>query len=382
MKLELQTTNDVNEPGSIRIFLCGDVMTGRGIDQILPYAGNPRIFEPYMSTATGYVRLAERKTGALPKPAAFSYIWGGILEQWGHMAPDVNIINLETAVTKSDDYWHGKGINYRMHPDNIACLNAASIDCCVLANNHVMDWGYDGLDETLTTLREAGIKTAGAGSNAAEAEAAAIMEVAGKGRVVVYSFGLPSSGIPHRWAASEYRPGINYLKDLSAASVQRIVQLVQHNRKARDICIVSLHWGGNWGYHVPLEQQQFAHQLIDVAGIDIVHGHSSHHPKAIEIYQGKPIIYGCGDFLNDYEGIKGYESYRDDLGLMYFVTMQSCSARLLHFELIATRIKHFRVNCASDDETLWLRDVLNREGKKFATKIDIEADNKMSVNLN
>jgi poly-gamma-glutamate capsule biosynthesis protein CapA/YwtB (metallophosphatase superfamily) len=59
--------------------------------------------------------------------------------------------------------------------------------------------------------------------------------------------------------------------------------------------------------------RQFAHALIDEAGFDLVHGHSSHHPKAIEVHHGRIILYGCGDFITDYEGIKGYESFRDDL---------------------------------------------------------------------
>ncbi|UCH80070.1 MAG: CapA family protein, partial [Nitrospiraceae bacterium] len=75
----------------------------------------------------------------------------------------------------------------------------------------------------------------------------------------------------------------------------------------------------------PSDQKEFARKLIDKAGIDIIHGHSSHHVKGIEIYNEKLIIYGCGDFLNDYEGIRGYENFRDDLGLMYFVIVDPSS---------------------------------------------------------
>jgi len=75
--------------------------------------------------------------------------------------------------------------------------------------------------------------------------------------------------------------------------------------------VASIHWGDNWGYEI-------AHNLIDHAGVDIIHGHSSHHAKGIEVWHGKPVIYGCGDFINDYEGIGGNEKYRSDLSLMYF----------------------------------------------------------------
>jgi len=173
----------------ITLFMCGDVMTGRGIDQVLPHPSNPLIYEPYMRSAKGYVELAEKANGPILQPVDFSYIWGDALEEFERVLPDLRMINLETSVTKSDDYRKGKGINYRMNPENIHCIAAAKIDCCSLANNHVLDWGYKGLIETLETLKKANVKGAGAGQNLMEAETPAVMDVQGKGRVVVFSFG-------------------------------------------------------------------------------------------------------------------------------------------------------------------------------------------------
>jgi poly-gamma-glutamate capsule biosynthesis protein CapA/YwtB (metallophosphatase superfamily) len=81
--------------------------------------------------------------------------------------------------------------------------------------------------------------------------------------------------------------------------------------KPGDLIVVSVHWGPNWGYDIPHQQRRFAHALIDKANVSIIHG--QHHLKAIEVYRDRLILYGCGDFLNDYEGIKGYEEFRDDL---------------------------------------------------------------------
>ncbi|MCA9018305.1 MAG: CapA family protein, partial [Planctomycetaceae bacterium] len=120
---------------SLTLFLCGDVMTGRGIDQILPSAGDPTLHESFAKDANLYVQLAERKNGPLPSEVNFAYIWGDALEILQRVAPDLRMINLETAVTTSDDYWPGKGIHYRMSPQNAPCLSIAEIDCCVLANN-------------------------------------------------------------------------------------------------------------------------------------------------------------------------------------------------------------------------------------------------------
>lgn len=362
----------------ITIFMCGDVMTGRGIDQILPYPSDPLIHEPFMKSARGYLKIAEEVNGPIPKPVDWSYIWGDALTELERAAPDIRIINLETAVTRSDDYLK-KGINYRMSPGNIPVLTAAGVDCCVLANNHVLDWGYSGLEETLETLSRAKINHAGAGRNLKEAEAPAVLEVKGKGRVLIFSYGFVSSGIPQQWGAAEDRAGVNILEDFSKKSVRGIRDKVAKIKKGKDIVIASIHWGGNWGYDILPEQREFAHGLIDEAGIDVIHGHSSHHVKGVEVYEGKLILYGCGDFLNDYEGISGYEEFRGDLGLVCFASIDPSTGRLAGLQMTPTRIKNFKVNYASRDEAAWLRDVLNREGERLGTGTEINDDNKLAL---
>ncbi len=363
----------------IVIFLCGDVMTGRGIDQILPHPSEPFIPEFYLSDAREYVKLAEQANGSIPASVSFSYIWGDALEKWERIAPDVKLINLETSITKSNDYWRGKGINYRMNPDNIPCLTAAKIDCCSLANNHVLDWGYSGLVETIATLKTAQIKTAGAGLNQHSAQTPAIIEVKDKGRAIIFSFGVTTSGIPVSWAAGKDKPGVNLLPDLSRQTVQDIQKQVEGVKQPGDLVVASIHWGGNWGYEIPPKQIKFAHQLIDHAGVDLIHGHSSHHVKGIEIYRDRPIIYGCGDFINDYEGISGHEDFRDDLGLMYFATLDSSTGKLVNLEMIPTQIQRFRLQVASTVDILWMRELLNREGTKFGTQVQCDRNQTLTL---
>ena len=363
----------------ITMFMSGDVMTGRGIDQALPHPSAPLIHEPYMKNANGYLELAEMANGPIPNPIKYSYIWGDVLEELELRDPDLKIINLETSITTSNNYWESKGIHYRMHPENIPIFAIAGIDYCSIANNHILDWGYSGLTETLETLKKAGIKTAGAGNNIREAEAPAVMEVHGKGRVIMFSFGLRSSGIPLNWAAGEHRPGLNLLNDLSNRTVQHIKEKVEKVKQHGDIVVASIHWGGNWGYHVPLEQTKFAHKLIDQADVDIIHGHSSHHVKALEVYKNKLIVYGSGDFLNDYEGISGHEDYRGDLALMYFVSADPLTGKLAQLIMTPMQIKRFRGNRVSRTDALWLRDTLNREGKKFGTLVELNKDNSLTL---
>lgn len=128
---------------TLTLFLSGDVMTGRGIDQVLPVSVDPEIHEMYTKNARRYVDLARRKSGDIPDEVSLTYIWGDALQVLEVADPDVRIINLETAVTTSDDYWKGKRIHYRMHPANVPLFTEAGIDICVLANNHVLDWGYE-----------------------------------------------------------------------------------------------------------------------------------------------------------------------------------------------------------------------------------------------
>lgn len=364
---------------AIKLFLGGDVMTGRGIDQILPHPSEPHIFEPYMRSARGYVDLAEDAHGPIPKPVGFAYIWGDALAELERAPPHARIVNLETAVTTAEDAWPGKGINYRMHPANVPCLTAADIDCCVLANNHVLDWGYSGLHETLATLRAASIATAGAGEDQAEAAAPGVIVLDSGIRVLVFAFGLESSGVPPGWSAGKNRPGVNFLADLSLHTADAISKQVAARKRAGDIAVASVHWGGNWGYEIPGEHQAFARRLMDAGGIDVIHGHSSHHPLAIEVYRGKLILYGCGDFLNDYEGIWGHESYRPDLSLMFLPTIDPDNGEVLDCTLIPMQIHNFRVNRATRNDAQWLQRLLAREGARFNTRIELGIDGNLRL---
>ncbi len=360
------------------LFLCGDVMTGRGVDQILPQSVAPQIFEPYLRDARDYVALAEQVNGPIPRGVAPGYVWGEALDELTRLAPAARIINLETAVTTHDDPWP-KGINYRMHPTNVEVLKAAGVDCCSLANNHVLDWQQPGLAETLATLSQAGIASAGAGPDLARAQAPAVLPLAGGGRVLVFAFAERYSGVARDWVATANRPGIDLLPELSADTVSAIARRVAAHKGPRDIAVASIHWGGNWGYEIPAAQRSFAHGLIERAQIDVLHGHSSHHVKGIEVYRGRPVIYGCGDFINDYEGIRGHEGYRADLGLMYFPTLDRDSGELRRFVLSPTRIRRFRVQRASGGETAWLAEVLNREGGPFGTRVQTDAAGRLQL---
>src|SRR5207244_4930151 len=358
----------------LRLFRSGDVMTGRGIDQALPHPVNPALHEPYVRDAREYVGLAENANGPIPRPVSFDYIWGDALQELENSSVDLRIVNLETAITSADTHWPDKAIHYRMHPQNIDCLSAVRISGCALANNHILDWGYEGLSDTLQTLDSAGIAHAGAGKNADEAAMPAVLDLTGKGRVLLFAFGSTTSGIPREWRATSISPGVNLLDDLSEATATRVASQMRQSASGGqmgDILVASIHWGSNWGYDIPPEQIAFANRLID-EGVAIVHGHSSHHVKAIEVFKGRLIIYGCGDFLTDYEGISGYEAFRGDLALMHFVELDSVGGELINARLIPMQMQRFRLERASGADAKWMCNLISELGEPFGTRVSWE----------
>lgn len=348
-----------------KLLLAGDIMTGRGIDQVMPHPCPPQLSEPMIHDARDYVRLAERVNGPIPAAVGPDYIWGDALDEIERLAPDARIANLETAVTSHGAPWPRKGIHYRMHPDHLACLAAARLDVCVLANNHVLDWGVEGFSDTLSCLRHAGFATAGAGRNRIEAAAPAVRALPGGRRLLVFSFATYDSGVPPAWEA-DHCPGVNMLAPDDVALTSALARLRDHRREG-DLVVVSLHWGENWVGPVPAVHRRIARQFIEAGAADVVHGHSSHHPLPAEVHHGKLVLYGCGDLINDYEGISDGGPARSDLVCLYAVTLEN-DGRLRDLEVLPFRLRRFRLQHMTHDEREWLRDFLNRRSQPFGTK--------------
>ncbi len=395
----------------MRLFLCGDVMTGRGIDQILRRPSEPTIYEPVVRDARDYVELAERVHGPIERGVDDSYVWGEALDVLSDYGCDLCVMNLETSVTRSARAWPEKGIHYRMHPANARMLRLpaesasrsgrpARAICYTVANNHVMDFGRAGLLETLEALDDAGCGRCGAGSGGEEAGAPyrAELVVDGadpcshvrRGAVAVFGVGIGDSGIPPEWAATRravssptehargrYAPdsgesnaGVHLIDRLGRSAIERETARIAGLRREGEIAVVSVHWGGNWGWNVPQAHRAFAHALIDRAGVSIVHGHSSHHVKCFEVYHGGLILYGCGDFITDYEGIPGHDAYRPDLSLMYFADIDSADRSLRALRMVPMQTVRFSLRRAGDSDCDWLARVLNRDGAPFATQVE------------
>ncbi len=362
----------------VTLFLSGDVMSGRGIDQVLPCPGDPGLRERFVDDARTYVRLAESASGPVSPPGEMTWPWGAALEVLDEVDPQVRIVNLETSITRCPEFAADKGIHYRMSPDNIPFLLALRPSACALANNHVLDFGPQGLRDTLDALAGAGLAAAGAEVDLRAARAPVAVPVADGGRVLVFSCGLASSGIPPHWAATVDRPGVWLLPALTDAAADRLTHEVNAVRRPDDLVVVSIHWGPNWGYEVSDEERRFAHRLVD-AGVDVVHGHSSHHPRPVEIFRDRLVLYGCGDFVNDYEGIPHRPELRSDLRPMFLPTLDAATGALKGLRIVLLRSRGLRLERASDADVGWFQATLDEVSRPFGTRISRGADGLVDV---
>ena len=350
------------------LFLCGDVMGGRGVDQVRPSPGDPALREQYVDDARTYVELAERVNGPVPAPVDFAWPWGVALDLLDDLRPDVRVINLETSITRSDDFAPGKAVNYRMSPGNVPFVGAVRPSVCVLANNHVLDFGRRGLTETLRSLAEAGLPSAGAGEDERTARQPCAVPLGAGGRVLVFSLGFGTSGIPRSWAAAPDRSGVAYFDEPNAQAADLVVQQVADARQPGDLVVVSVHWGANWGYDVGRAERRFAHRLVE-GGVDVVHGHSSHHPRPVEVHRGHLVVYGCGDLVNDYEGISGHGQFRSDLRPLYLATLDRGSGAMVRLRLAVLRAWRLSLRPATPEDVTWLATTLDRVSSSLATRV-------------
>lgn len=346
-----------------RIALAGDVMIARGIDQIMPRSVNPELREPAVRDARDYISLAEEENGPIPRNVDPDYVWGDALETLRAFDPHATVLNLETSLTTESTFDPSKRIHYRAHPANARAAAVPPRAVCTLANNHVLDFGVPGLRETLETLGREEIPGCGAGATADAACAPAVRSY-NDASVAVLSCCVGDSGVPPDWTAGGAGDGVYRLRRLDGAAVAEIGRLMAEAGDARTVRVVSIHWGGNWGYTVEAEKREFARALVDAGAAHVVHGHSSHHPRPFEIHRHAPILYGCGDLINDYEGIRGHGGYRPELAAVYLVSLDPARTPPARLRVAPFRRRRFRLERADEHDARWLARKLTEENRR------------------
>lgn len=267
---------------------------------------------------------------------------------WGNTLPilrsaDLTLINLECVIATDGRPWAKtpKVFFFRADPQAVEALKVAGIDYVSLANNHSMDFREDAMLEMIEILDKNGIAHAGAGKNIEEAMRPAFLESKGI-RLAVLSF---TDNEP-AWEATESTPGVNYIRITTKGKYfERVRKSIALARKGgADLVVFSNHWGPNMKLRPSAQFKEFARAVMD-EGVDIYHGHSSHLFQGIEIYDGKPILYDTGDFVDDYAVD---DVLRNDWSFLYRLT--TTAAGVEKIELFPVLISNFQVNPAKGDD--------------------------------
>lgn len=289
---------------SIIIGLAGDVMIGRMVDEMLSYRD-------------------------------YSYLWGDTLPLLH--ATDLNLINLEAALTNSENAVL-KVFNFKAKPERVDTLVLSHTDVVNLANNHCLDYSEEGLLETLQVLNRERIGYVGAGKNSIEAKRPLVIKVNGiKVGILGYTDNEPT------WKAEKQSPGINFI-EISSKDASAVEAEVKKLRTLVDLIILTIHWGPNMRERPPPHFKRFAHQLID-SGVDIIHGHSAHIFQGVELYKNKVIFYDTGDFVDDYCVDPLLRNDRS-----FFFLVEATSESIVSIRLVPTFISHCQVNLAKGIE--------------------------------
>jgi poly-gamma-glutamate capsule biosynthesis protein CapA/YwtB (metallophosphatase superfamily) len=302
-------------PRALTLALTGDVMLGRLVNQAIARLG-------------------------------FEYLWGDMLPDLRQA--DLRCINLECALTSRTEPWTGdvyKPFFFRSEPRNVESLRVAAIDFACLANNHIADFGVEGLLDTIDVLDRAGIRNAGAGANLAAARRPARLTANGY-RINVLAF----ADYPLEWAADSDHPGLNHCfpEYRSPSDGMPVQNAVRAARNDSDLVVFTIHWGPNMRVAPTEAFRRFARYVID-AGADIFWGHSAHLVQGIEIYRDKPVLYDTGDFVDDYA--VDFD-LRNDLSALFLVHVEP--PHVLGIDLIPVCIQHMQVNRAVGDNRDWL----------------------------
>jgi poly-gamma-glutamate synthesis protein (capsule biosynthesis protein) len=240
------------------------------------------------ATFVGDINLSNGEE-RLASVAGVSSIFSKTKDSWANS--DLVLGNLESVLLEEGEkYKSAKDGSNKLgtKSDFAKGLKDAGFTALSLANDHSADYEKKGLKSTLSALDSVGIETIGAGENSSEAADPLVKDVNGI-KIAVYTM---SDVVPEESAATVSSPGI------ATASNSDLFMNIYKMRESVDLIVVNVHWGYEYTSTESKEQQELAHDLVE-AGADVVVGEHSHTLQPIEMYQGKLIVYGLGDYSHD-----------------------------------------------------------------------------------
>ncbi|MEM8925922.1 MAG: CapA family protein [Actinomycetota bacterium] len=296
------------ESAAVGIGVADDAATADGADDAAGEDGADDVDASSTTTTAPTTTMAPTTTQPPAGPVTFAF--GGdvhfegilataladepltMLEPVGAMMADADIamINLETAITERGSP-SAKQFNFRAPPAAFDALEAAGIDVVSMANNHGLDFGLDGLEDSLLHAADAGFPVVGIGRNAAEAYAPWSTEVNGQRIAVIGATQVLDSSLIASWTATDDQPGL-----ASAKEVDTLVAAVADARATHDTVVVMLHWGIE-GQTCPAPRQLELADSLVAAGADLIVGGHAHRVQGGGIKDGAVIHYGLGNFV-------------------------------------------------------------------------------------
>ena len=289
-----------------------------------------------------------------------SAVWGSMLDRLERL--DGLLVNLECCLSTRGEPWQrtNRTFHFRADPDwAVPALQTAGVDCCALANNHVLDFETVALSDTLARLDDGDIARAGAGPERAAAFEPAVVSV-GPLDVAVLSL---TDNTPE-YAAGARTPGTAYVR-IDAGDRTTRARVSSALARARecdpDLVVASLHWGPNMATEPPDSFRTFARWLVE-EGVDVIHGHSAHVFQGVEVVDGTPVCYDTGDFIDDYAVDA---ELRNDRSFLFEVCIEDATPSKLR--LLPTEIDEFAVHEAGPDTAAWSRQRMRERSAAFET---------------
>jgi len=265
--------------------------------------------------------MLDRDAGLKIKQKGLAYIFEKTKDSELFYNNDIISCNLEGAVTNGAQHYPPDiSYDFAFSPEIIGQLKNYGFNFFNLANNHIMDQGQRGLNETKQNLEMLGLNYSGCPDGQ-------IAECSGK-IIQVKNWQIGLVGFSMVYAKLDQEMLQKTIKDLADKT---------------DLVIVNMHWGSEYQHRFNQAQQEIAHKLIDL-GADVVVGHHPHVVQGIEIYKDKPIFYSLGNFIFDQ-----YFSQDTQQGLAVLVDI---NADQRHFSLIPLTSKRGQVELMADNGRL------------------------------
>jgi len=272
---------------------------------------------------------------------------------------DFVFANLETPITARGRAVKNKAYTFRLAPENSEILKDIKLDVVSVANNHLLDFGVKGMNDTLRKLRELRIVYTGAGINKKASRIPARIHF---GTTQIY-FLAYCERPPLSFYAKKKRPGTARIR------LKDIKKDLKLYKKKDNIVLVSLHWGIEKMHYPRRYQKRIARKIIK-AGADGIIGHHPHWPQGIEIYKNKPIIYSLGNFINGYYN----DIEKDNIAVAFFYKKN----HLKRLEILSVAGKnheiHFQPYIHRGERARKNLELLQKISWPFKTDIKIKGD--------